>query len=484
MVGFVVTDNREDGAPVRVPRKRAHHRTDVSLAVATLAFRQRPMRIAAEELAPRLQCTLVQGGDVVGNCTLLDVSAAGIGVTFSSELSLWQGMRFDQVRLQQSTVLIAEGPAEVVEVSAGPERRVGLRFLNGEIKLGVLRLRDGSPLDPGGATPATRALSPDWRAAVAELGQILRWSSFFLDNATRPVRGTMTTQEEQALFADFYSQWAPRCLGSLARLHDLSASFDKSQKKAARDHARYELLGTVLPDNPAAAPDHGVLDDYALPSLFLYTTDDGSTPMVRFIRYAWARFPLVRTILARPRWLVELWDGLRGRRSARVLVVQPGPAAELDEVAGGSSIDLTLLEADNNNRAKRVPGWRGRWMGRSEDLHIGGRPVDGLPPRADDEAPYDLIYGAGVLGGLDDDKTRGLIRGLHERLAPGGRLVLGNLRPEPASSWLLDYVLDWPIHYREVQALGGLVEELSLPAASWHVASDPTGRTSVLDLTR
>ncbi len=454
--------------------------------MATLAFRQRPMRIAAEELAPRLQCALVSDDEVTSTCTVLDVSAGGIGVTLPPELALWQGMRFDQVRLQQGSVLVAEGAAEVVNVLDGPKQRAGLRFASGEINLSVLRLRDGSPLDPGGSTPATRALPADWRAAVAELGQILRWSSFFLENAIRPQRHEITSVQEQAIFADFYSYWAPRCLGSLARLHDLSSMFTEEQRKAAREHAHGQLRGSVLPDNIPSPMSDGAIDDYALPSLFLHADEEGSTLAVRFFRYAWARFPLVRTILARPRWLVELWDGLRHRRESRVLILQPGPAAELDEVqvGGGFAIDVTMLEADPSVRTKREPGWRGRWLGRSKDLHIAGRPSHGLPPADPAGAPYDLIYGAGVLSGLDDRHTRALIRGLHQQLAPGGRLVLGNLRAEPASSWLLDYALGWRLHYREVQALGGLVEELGLPATSWHVASDPTGRASVLDLIR
>ncbi|MCA9704936.1 MAG: class I SAM-dependent methyltransferase [Myxococcales bacterium] len=454
--------------------------------MATLAYRQRPTGVAVEELATPLACALIYDGEVLARASVLDVSADVVGILVSPEVPMWKGMRFDQVQLQQEHKTVTEGPATVVELGTGAERRAELRFARGAIELGTLRLRDGAPLDPGGATPAAAALPADWRAAVAELGQILRESGRYVAVATRPLGGSLAPSQEQEVFAGYFEQWGPRCLGSLARLYDLSSAFDPAQAAAAREHARAQIAGESLWGPVEGPPDHGAVDDYALPFLFRAAAHEDASVSQRFFRYAWARFPLVRTIFARSRWLAELWDGLRGRPRARVLVLQPGLMAELGEVQlmGGAEVDLTLLEASPTVRAERESQWRERWPGKSAWLHVEARPPRGLPPRRDDEGPYDLIYGAGVLGGLDDDDACALVRELHGRLAPGGRLVLGNPQAEPASSWLLDYVLDWRLHYRGVQQLGGLVEELGLPARTWQVGSDPTGRTALLDLVR
>lgn len=484
MVGAVGTEDREEGAPALRPRNRTHHRTDVGLAVATLAFRQRPSGVGAEELASPVECSLIYDGEIVARCPILDVAAEMLGILVAPEVPMWKGMRFDQVRIEQRHRTVAEGAATVVEVEGGAERRAELRFAGGELDLGTLRLRDGAPLDPGGATPETAALPADWRAAVAELGQILRWSAEYLDVTARSMGGSLTPSQEQEIFGGLFTQWAPRCLGSLARLHDLSVVFEPEQRAAAAEHARAQLLGEAIPGRIVEAPAHGSVDDHALPYLFQDAAREGSTRPERFFRHAWAHFPLVRTILARPRWLAELWDGLRGRPRSRVLVLQPGGAAELGEVQllGGARVELTILEADPEVREARQSQWRERWPGRSADLHIESRPPEGLPELG--EEPYDLVYGAGVLGGMDDEHARALVERLHASLAPRGRLVLGNLQVEPASTWLLDYVLGWRVHYREVQALGGMVEELGLAADSWQVGADPTGRTSVLDLVR
>ncbi|MCH9687688.1 MAG: hypothetical protein K0V04_40030 [Deltaproteobacteria bacterium] len=476
----------EDGAPVAVKRHHPRHRTDVNLAVATLAFRQRPMRLAAADLAAPLRCRLFHGGDPLGICNVIDVSSGGLGIALPPELPLWLGMGLDEVRLEQRGTVVAQGPAEVVNLLDGTARRAGLRLMGGSVELSRLSLRDGSPADPGGATPAAATLPADWRAAVSEFGQLLRWSGFFLDQATRSLGERLSPAQERAVFSDFFAQWAPRALGALGRLHDLSAGLDAEQHEAARLHARHHLAADIHPGQVPEPPAHGAIDDHALPLLFSSAEFDDSTLHARFLRYAWPRFPLVRTILARPRWLGDLWDALRVRADARVLVVQPGPAAELTEVQllGGRRVELTLLETDGHTRAEREPGWRERWLGPAADLHVGGRPPTGMPAADPDEVPYDLIYGAGVLAGLRDADARALIRSLYARLRPQGRMVLGNLGVEPATTWLLDHVLGWRLHYRDAPALRELAKSLELRATAVEVGPDPTGRATILDVVR
>lgn len=483
---FVSEEEREDGAPVRTPRHRTHYKTDVNLAAATLAFRQRPLRIVADELAKPLRVFLISQGRELGECTVLDVSAGGIGIRLGRDVKIALGMHVDEVRLEQGEAIVAHGSADVVNLLQGAARRAGLRFTGRGVELRNLRLRDGAPVDPGGASPEAAALPADWRAAVAEFGQVLRWSSFFLDHATRPMGDQLIPAQEHAVFSDFFTQWGPRCLGSLGRLHDLSTGFDEAQREAARGHARSELSHDMYPGELPPPPVHGAIDDYQLPALFLSPEYDASTLHARFLRYAWARYPLIRTILARPQWLGELWDSLRDKRDARVLVVQPGPAVELADaqLIGGHRVDLTLLETDSQTRIDREPFWRERWAGRDADLKVSWRSPTGLPVNLSDEPPFDLIYGAGVLGGLKDSDARAVVRTLYSRLRSGGRLVLGNLRAEPATTWVLEYVFGWRLHYRDLGALSALAERVVGKSTAIRVRADPTSRASILELIR
>lgn len=456
----------------------------MNLVVATQAFRRRPLRIAAEDLAAPLRCSLSSEGRSLGESAVIDVSSRGIGIRLDPEQALALGDRIDSVRLEQGEAIVAHAPAEVVNVLEGPSPRAGLRLDDPGVELRNLRLRDGAPVDPGGVSPEAAALPTDWRAAVSELGQVLRWSGFYLDHATRPLADRLTPVHEQAVFSEFFTQWAPRALGSLARLFDLSEGFDEQQRAAAHDHARYELANDVYPGQLPRPPRHGAIDDYDVPALWLAPDFDASTLHARFMRYAWARFPLVRTILARPRWLAELWRSLPAG-SARVLVVQPGPAAELAELTlGGRRVELVLLETDASMRARWEPTWRERWAGPEADLHVRARPPTGIPSAAPDEGTYDLIYGAGVLSGLRDGDARYLVRSLHARLREGGRMVLGNLRAEPATSWVLELVLGWRLRYREPDELARLSESLEARCSSYEIDLDPTGRAVLLDVVR
>jgi len=242
----------------------------------------------------------------------------------------------------------------------------------------------------------------------------------------------------------------------------------------------------VFPGQPPRPPEHGTIDDYDLPALYLSPEFDASTLHARFLRHAWARFPLVRTILDRPNWLAELWDDLRSLPLARVLIVQPGPAAELSDhqLIGGRRIELTMLETDAHARVKWEPAWRERWPGRAADLTVEGRPPTGIPASRSDSQPYDLIYGAGVLSGLQSPDARALAKSLFGRLRPGGRMVLGNLMAEPATSWLLEYVLGWRLVYRDTAQMEVLATELRRQSSRCSVESDPTGRAVVLDVVR
>lgn len=480
----VSDDHREDGAPG--PRPRTRHQTDVHLVAATLAFRRRPLRIAAEDLAAPLRCILTRDSQVLGACSVIDLSAGGVGLRVPAGIRLTLGETLSEVRIEQANAIVAHGSAEVVNLMEGAAARAGLRFVGTAVQLRNLRLRDGAPVDPGGSSPEAAALPTDWRAAVAEFGQVLRWSGFFLDHATRPMGDSFTPAQEQAVFSEFFGQWAPRALGSLGRLDDLSDAFDADQRRAAHEHARTELLRHVYPGQPPTPPGHGAIDDHALPALFLSADFDASTIAARFIRYAWSRFPLIRTILLRPRWLGELWDDLRDRPATRALVIQPGPAAELSEVQfiGGRRAELTLLETDADHRQRREASWRERWPGPSTDLRIGTRPPTGIPASLTDEPPFDLIYGAGVLSGLQDRDARALVRSLFARLAPGGRMMLGNLCREPATSWVLDYVLGWPLRYRDPQDVLALAEAVLPGAAKIRAERDPTGRAVLLEVGR
>jgi len=70
--------------------------------------------------------------------------------------------------------------------------------------------------------------------------------------------------------------------------------------------------------------------------------------------------------------------------------------------------------------------------------------------------PQQLIYSSGLFDYLGQATAAGLVQVLYEKLAPGGLLVVGNALSPNDHFWLGNFVLDWPLFFRnkaEVQAL-------------------------------
>lgn len=95
--------------------------------------------------------------------------------------------------------------------------------------------------------------------------------------------------------------------------------------------------------------------------------------------------------------------------------------------------------------------------------------------------PQDLIYSVGIVDYLADHRARGLVASLYDRLAPGGRLIIGNMRRTSLSNlWPMEFICDWSVYYRDERAMWAMVE--GLPASVATLETDPTGRVYMLSL--
>ena len=95
--------------------------------------------------------------------------------------------------------------------------------------------------------------------------------------------------------------------------------------------------------------------------------------------------------------------------------------------------------------------------------------------------PQDFIYSVGLVDYLTDHRACGLVTSLYDRLAPGGLLVIGNMRKTALSNlWPMEFICDWSVNYRDESAMRAMVR--GLPAASLDLETDPTGRVYMLSL--
>ncbi len=93
----------------------------------------------------------------------------------------------------------------------------------------------------------------------------------------------------------------------------------------------------------------------------------------------------------------------------------------------------------------------------------------------------DLIYTVGLVDYLDAPKARLLISGLYRQLAPGGFLVIGNVKQGPSSLlWPAEFLCDWSLVYRTEADMCELAKDL--PSATVTVKADTTDRIQLLYL--
>lgn len=97
--------------------------------------------------------------------------------------------------------------------------------------------------------------------------------------------------------------------------------------------------------------------------------------------------------------------------------------------------------------------------------------------------PQDLIYSVGLVDYLQLSRARRLAESLFKRLAPGGRLIIGNMRDvATGNQWPMEFICDWPVHYRSADDMRSMVE--GLPVAETEITVDPTGRVLMATVRR
>ncbi len=86
----------------------------------------------------------------------------------------------------------------------------------------------------------------------------------------------------------------------------------------------------------------------------------------------------------------------------------------------------------------------------------------------------DIIYSGGLFDYLDDDLFVLLVNRCHDQLNPGGRLMVGNFRPNPDKVFM-DRLLEWRLVYREPAELVSLFGKTRFASDIEVVAEDAVG---------
>jgi extracellular factor (EF) 3-hydroxypalmitic acid methyl ester biosynthesis protein len=477
---------------------------------AGVAVRFRPERLSVGELRADLACQFVCEGLSLGPLRVLDLSAAG----FSAALDPEVGIELAPGSVLESCTLLLRGQAvwggEAVIVHSSIER-IGARFTTGALDLNHLRL--GATLESRLSLrrEQTTLLPPEWRAAVADLYQLLEHArqeveQFELSESHDPLD---RPNEEARLFERLRSRWGTEFYAAASELHAMSKGFNWRVAALGRSYASAILAPLML-----ACPMHrrayekplGYAGDFRTIELCFARQLTGEGLFGRFLQHVAQHYTLTQSVLARE---VVMREAVRaaleseGEGTVRVMALAAGGAVELRRVlaeVGNLTRPAHLILLDQEPAAHESAH---RHITRVLlDRHHGTLPVTVeclqfsvrqlIRPQGDDElrvvnetlADLDLIYSAGLYDYLPDAIATALTRAVYDRLRPGGRLLLGNLVETPDSTWIFEYVLNWSLIYRTEESMLRLARGVTPQPAHTGITLDATGRCIFLDVTR
>jgi extracellular factor (EF) 3-hydroxypalmitic acid methyl ester biosynthesis protein len=439
---------------------------------------------------------------------VLDLSATGFAVGMSSQPALAPGSVLESFELVLGDRPIWAGEAAVVH---GTADRIGGRFTSGVIDLHHLRL---------GATLESRMeilreqrqrLPAEWRAAVADLRQLLEDVRFDIEQFERaePHNPMSRAEQEKILFRDLGARWGSEYYGAVAQLHEMSKDLDVRAAELGRSYASSMLMPLLIAchfDRRVYEKPLGYAGDHRMMELLFADEPVGEDLFARFLHSIAKSFTLGRTVVARE---VVMRDAVRaavdapGVRPVRILALAAGPAIELRRFISETNglprpVELILVDQDRTAH-ETAHGHLTRLL---LERHHGTLPISVrcvhfsvrqiLKPRTSDDerivnetlADLDLVYSAGLYDYLPEPVAAALTRVLYGRLRGGGRMLLGNLIVTPDTTWMMDYVWGWPLLYRTEELMIALAGGLAPAPTRERVIRDSTGRCLFLDVTK
>lgn len=292
-------------------------------------------------------------------------------------------------------------------------------------------------------------------------------SHWALDAAIAELKAAVTAVDRAALrnggevpvdlASEFQNRFTAFCLLLNEHLGDPSPRNEETYQ-ALRAHIQRELLPYILLTENCErwyAKPRGYAGDFLSIEWIYRNRAGGSGRVGPLLDRCFLDLPAATAVRNRRGLLreeIEKTIAARQSATARVLSLACGPARELFDVyealedpailaATCADVDLQALAfvADLRDARKLK---RTMHLVNANLVHVAtGRAKLELPPQ-------DLAYSIGLIDYFEDSLVVHLLDAIHDRLRPGGRVILGNFHPDNPTRAVMDHLLDWKLIHR------------------------------------
>ncbi|HEU0071588.1 MAG TPA: class I SAM-dependent methyltransferase [Alphaproteobacteria bacterium] len=196
------------------------------------------------------------------------------------------------------------------------------------------------------------------------------------------------------------------------------------------------------------------------------------------------RVAIAQSVLTAPAATAE-------NRPARIASLGCGPAREVVDYLGVASlprrVDFSLIDQDHEaltSAYERTYPAVVRHGGKATVSCLNASFVQLLRGELFEKLPpQDLIYTVGLIDYLVPKRVKSLVNTLYANLAPGGRLIVGNMhRCAGSNLWPMEFLTDWNILYRDAHDMAAFAS--GLPGVSFETFYDSTQRVVMVSMVK
>lgn len=350
----------------------------------------------------------------------------------------------------------------------------------------------------------TRAVTPEFKVAVADFQTLLMDLRGFLDQVELGVRsepmGTRAEMERTVL-RELEGQILPEVDGWLQRFDVAAGQVGDEVRPAHRAYARRQLHPLVMCSPFVYRTFHkplGYAGDYEVVNMILRDPHEGATMFAKMVNVFFLLGPPAiahrnRIQLMKQRLIDETRRVTALGRRIKILNLGCGPAREVEEFMMEEELsdraDFQLLDFNPQTLeyTRNVLTQVRMKYGRTTNLTFEEKSINQLlkeairPETVLQKGAYDLVYCAGLFDYVSDRVCKRLTDLFFEYLAPGGLMLLTNVHDGRPFRQLMDFVLEWHLNYRDAEQMKYLLPPSKVPL-EFEVRADPTGVNVFLEV--